>query len=154
MILRLIPLMLQRFQEIHDAQKGLGQDEQNKSVFGKCRQYTKELSVLVSWSLEESMERAISMESRGYGIGKRTHFSLFRWEWRDIVMMIFLLVLYGITFWQIGCSAYHTSYFPAIRITALSLAGKIGFISFGVASITPMILEKISNRKYKDGDRL
>lgn len=45
------------------------------------------MSILVSWSLESSIESADSMEARGYGLKGRTSFNLYRIERRDVVLI-------------------------------------------------------------------
>lgn len=143
MVFRLVPLMGQRFRVIHDAQKCLGASTKEKSLPEKARQFTKELSILISWFLEESMERAISMESRGYGVKRRTSFTLFRWETKDRVVFVVLLLLYGITSWQLFTGAYQSTFFPKIRMAGLSWRGIWGSLSFGLAILMPVVLEII-----------
>lgn len=143
MVFRLVPLIGQRFREIHDAQKCLGVNTKEKSLPEKARQFTKELSILISWFLEESMERAISMESRGYGVKKRTSFFLFRWETKDSIVFVVLMLLYGITLWQLFTGAYQSTFFPEIRMTGLSWGGIVGSLSFGIAMLIPVVLEGI-----------
>lgn len=141
MVFRLVPLMGQRFREIHDAQKCLGVNTKDKSLPEKVGQFTKELSILISWFLEESMERAISMESRGYGVKKRTSFCLFHWGTKDGVVFVMLMLLYGITLWQLLIGAYQSTFFPTIRMVGFSWESIGGGLSFGIAMLMPAIIE-------------
>lgn len=85
MILRFIPLMRQRYRVIHEGQIGMGRYNnpysKKKNVLyafmgfiEKIRHRIKEISILISWSLENSIETSDSMESRGYGLKGRTSY--------------------------------------------------------------------------------
>ena len=86
MIFRYVPLLKERYSEIHMGQVCLGRGNE-KGFFNKIRQFGKEVSILVSWSLESSIESADSMEARGYGLKGRTSFNLYRIERRDVVLI-------------------------------------------------------------------
>lgn len=92
MIFRYVPLLKERFAEIRMGQACLT-GNQKKSRIARIRQFGKELSILVSWSLESSIESADSMEARGYGLRGRTSFHLYRFTKRDLLL---LLVMCGL----------------------------------------------------------
>ena len=60
MIFRFVPLLRTRFELIGEGQKALYAGDE-KGFIGKIRQFGKEVSILVSWSLESSIESADSM---------------------------------------------------------------------------------------------
>ena len=77
MILRYIPLLKDRYRQIHEAQLGLGKIDRNAEskankvnvgLFERIRLFIKEILILISWSLESSIETSASMEARGYGL--------------------------------------------------------------------------------------
>ena len=92
MIFRYIPLLKSRMQEIRMGQICMGRNNQT-GLIKKIRQFGKEVSILVSWSLESSIETADSMEARGYGLKGRTSFHLYRFTRRDLWMLLLLLGL-------------------------------------------------------------
>lgn len=54
------------------------------------------MSIVVTWALENALDTADSMKSRGYGLPKRTAFSLFRFTLRDGICLGVLAALGGI----------------------------------------------------------
>ena len=54
------------------------------------------VSIVVTWALENALDTADSMKSRGYGLPKRTAFSLFRFTLRDGICLGVLAALGGI----------------------------------------------------------
>ena len=77
MIFRFIPLLKARFREISMGQRCMGRHVTG-GFMAKLRQVTKEVSILISWSLEAAIETSDSMEARGYGLPGRTSFHLFK----------------------------------------------------------------------------
>lgn len=93
MVLNFIPKFKRHFKEIDESQKALG-IYTSKSYVDKIRSKIRVLSILVTWSLENSVETADSMRARGYGLKGRTSYSIFHWTVRDTVMAI---LVFGLT---------------------------------------------------------
>ncbi len=113
-IFRSIPLLRKRFSDIDSAQKAMGRGE-IKGPVRRVGQYSKELSILIAWSLEASIDTADSMTARGYGIGRRTNFHLFRFRARDFCMLAVILVLGGAAVWARYYGFGRVYYYPTIR---------------------------------------
>ena len=93
MVFRFVPRYRIQIQETLNAQKQLGKQGQGKNVITKMRNGIRMLSGMLTWALEHAVETAQSMKNRGYGLEKRTSYSLFHWEVRDTSMLIVILVL-------------------------------------------------------------
>nr|WP_256442220.1 energy-coupling factor transporter transmembrane component T [Eubacterium sp. MSJ-13] len=115
MVLRFIPMMVKRWREIHEAQIGM-LCTQDTGVMSKAKQFTKELSILVSWSLENSIDTSVSMESRGYGTGRRSSYHRFRIKTRDILFMAVFTALSVFIIYILLTGRFETYYFPEINI--------------------------------------
>ena len=70
-------------QTVSEAQTCIGRDTKNGSVFRRVGNAIKIFSIMVTWSLENAIETADSMRSRGYGLPGRTAFSIYRFDDRD-----------------------------------------------------------------------
>lgn len=91
MIFRYIPLLKRRYNEIHLANEALGAYN-NRSAFRSIGNSAHEFSVLVSWSLEESIETARQMEAKGYGYGRRSSYHRFVFTKMDRVRMVIITI--------------------------------------------------------------
>ena len=135
MVLRFIPMMIRRWHEIHEAQLGM-LCAQGTGFMAKTKQYTKELSILISWCFENSIDTAVSMESRGYGTGRRSSYHRFRLKKADVFFLILFMVLSFFIVYTFGIGKFETYYFPEIyikRTDAVSYAALISeiiYISF------------------------
>ena len=92
------------------------------------------LSTLTSWALEGSVITADSMRSRGYGCGKRTTFSIYRFENRDKVLLaVMILLAFLVVFCGIHDAASVT-YTPQLSIqswqNSYTKAGLMAYIAF------------------------
>lgn len=115
MVLRFIPMMIKRWREIHEAQIGM-LCTQNTGMIPKAKQFTKELSILIAWSLENSIDTSVSMESRGYGTGRRSSYHRFRIKKRDIIFMIAFIAISVLIIYTLCTGRFETYYFPKIEI--------------------------------------
>lgn len=149
MIFRFIPLLQQRFREIHNGQKCMGRNYGSGSWLRKLRQFFKELSILISWSLEASIESADSMEARGYGLRGRSSFHLYRFRKKDGVVMGILLLLGMIS--VAGCVLGKTTiyYYPNIWIKEADILFYATLVAYLGLMITPMIIDVKGEQRWK-----
>ncbi len=147
--LRMIPLFVHRYREISDGQKGLGRDKSNMGFLNKCRFEAKKISILIGWSLENSVKTGISMESRGYGAKRRTSFHLFRFRRSDASALISMILLSIYPLILLVRGKFKVNFFPQIEMTSFTAERLAALIMIIVTSLIPAIvtvIEKIRNR--------
>ncbi|CAM5199501.1 Energy-coupling factor transporter transmembrane protein EcfT OS=Lysinibacillus sphaericus OX=1421 GN=LS41612_12315 PE=4 SV=1 [Lysinibacillus sphaericus] len=93
--LRLVPRFRHQLTQIVQAQKVIGMDFTTGSLWHRIKCTVQILSILITWALDNAIDTADSMKARGYGVKKRTAFSIFIFERRDgfVLAMIILLFL-------------------------------------------------------------
>lgn len=140
MVLSFVPKFVKQFKRIDEVQRGLG-IYATDSYFDKIKCKLRVISILITWSLENSIDTSDSMRSRGYGLKQRTNYSNFKWRSDDTLFAIILLVLSipTITLIIMGYSDFnYYPYFSKINIDLLSILLYIGLFSL---MFTPTILE-------------
>lgn len=147
MVFRMVPLMIKRWHDIHDAQKGMGCTAGNSTI-GRMKQFVKEISILISWCLENSIDTSISMESRGYGIGKRTSFHRFKWHIYDIITIVTIITIIILIFVSILNGGFRVNFFPEININQFSLYEKVLAVVYGVYAVMPLLIESFNINTY------
>lgn len=150
MIFRFVPLLRTRFELIGEGQKALFAGDE-KGFIGKIRQFGKEVSILVSWSLESSIESADSMAARGYGLKGRTSYNLFKIRTADIITLLLSMLLGGITIISYTAGVNKLYYYPVIRVVEsspkwLELAGYVSFIAL---LAMPLAIDLIGELRWK-----
>ncbi|MBP3560281.1 MAG: energy-coupling factor transporter transmembrane protein EcfT, partial [Clostridia bacterium] len=106
-------------------------------------------SIMITWALENAIETADSMKSRGYGLKGRTAFSIYRFDERDQYTLIWfsfcgLFLLSGTLL-----SAFGFRYFPNVRYAALDMTTIPFYCVYFALCITPVILNLKEERKWK-----
>ena len=76
MTLRFVPLFRRQLEVVRQAQFCIGRDASCGSVWQRVRRAVTIFSIMVTWALENAIETADSMKSRGYGLRGRTAFSI------------------------------------------------------------------------------
>ena len=95
MTLRFVPKFKAQLQVVARAQTCIGRDASNGTLLQRTRKGLTILSIMVTWSLENAIETADSMKSRGYGLPGRTAFSIYRFDDRDRAALLWLLFCGG-----------------------------------------------------------
>lgn len=149
MTLRFIPKFKAQIKVISNAQRCVGRDVSNGSIIKRAKNGIKILSIMVTWALENAIETADSMKTRGYGLPGRTAFSLYRFDKRDTkaLMVIGGTGLYVILGALLGKLNYR--YFPTMKGTTINLYTISIFIAYITLCATPIVIEIMEDRKWK-----
>lgn len=141
MVLRFVPRFKAQIRVISNAQKCIGRDVSNGNFMDKVRNGLKILSIMTTWALENAIDTADSMKSRGYGLPGRTSFSMFRFDNRDkgvlaaLTLLIFL-VLIG------AMNGQNTmQYFPSIKATELTGFSILIYGIYSLLCFFPLIID-------------
>ena len=149
MTLRFIPKFKAQLQLVTDAQKSIGRDISEGTLWQRMKIAITVLSIMVTWALENAIETADSMKSRGYGLKGRTAFSIYRFDDRDKLALLYLgfCGLYLLAGSMV--SAFGFRYFPSIRyigLNAMTLSFQFVYLSL---CLMPVVLNGAEERKWK-----
>ena len=142
MALRLVPRFLSQLRAVSQAQRCVGRDVSGGSPLQRLKNGVTVLSITVTWAMENAMETADSMKSRGYGLPGRTAFSIYRFDSRDRAALGWLLfcglsILAG---WAAGGLDWR--YYPTMKG---ALAGVLPIslqLVYLALCLTPVILNR------------
>ncbi len=149
MALRFVPRFTAQIKVVSNAQKCLGRDVSNGSLLRRARNGIKILSIMVTWSLENAIETADSMRSRGYGLPGRTAFSIYRFDKRDKSAMIFLLFC-GV-YIMIGSllGGLYFRYFPTMKGVGLEPYPVSLYLCYLALCIIPVVINIREDQRWK-----
>lgn len=146
--LRYIPLLRAQARRVRDAQKALGLFREENAV-DRLRGELRIFSVLVTWALENGIITADSMSARGYGIGRRTRFALFRFRPRDAALCAACLALGGYVAACIAASALPFSFYPRFSLPAPGAPGAFAYLAYALLAFFPGLLEVEERIRWK-----
>lgn len=114
MVMRFVPNFKMQIQKISDAQKCIGRDVTSGTKKEKIRHGMKILSIMFTWALENAIDSADSMRSRGYGLKDRSTFSIYRFDARDTAAAVFLAAMTLIVVAGATMGKCYIEFYPAI----------------------------------------
>lgn len=114
--------------------------ERGKGIIGKAKEGISILSIMITWSMENAVDTADSMKSRGCGLRGRTAFSLFAFDGRDALAMTYILLMSGIIAAGAVNGAVYFRYFPTIAAGGGG-ASMIVVIAYAALNFMPLLIE-------------
>ena len=149
MTLRFIPKFKAQLANVVDAQKSIGRDISEGSLWHRTKIAVTVLSIMVTWALENAIETADSMKSRGYGLKGRTAFSIYRFDDRDKMALTFLGFCAFYLLSGSMVSAFGFRYFPSIRYIGLNAATLSFQFVYLILCMMPVVLNRAEERTWK-----
>lgn len=148
MTLRFVPKFTSQIKVVSEAQRCIGRDVSEGSIIQRARNGLTILSIMVTWSLENAIETADSMKSRGYGLPGRTAFSIYRFDSRDKTALLWLLFCGGyiISGWLAG--GVYWRYYPTMRGVPPGPFPVSFMVVYLALCLTPLILNLREDRVW------
>lgn len=139
--LRLVPRFRHQLAQIVQAQKVIGMDYTAGSLWHRIKCIVRILSILITWALDNAIDTADSMKARGYGIKKRTAFSLFVFERRDGIVLAIILVLFltNLAAGFIGATTFY--FYPTFSALKWDIGSILFYSSYLLLLSIPLIIE-------------
>lgn len=139
MTLRFVPRFAAQYRRVRQAQKALGRGE--RGFFGRVRAFAAVVSTMITWSLENALDTADSMRSRGYGLPGRTSFSIYRFTDRDRAALLLILGLgfFVAAGWIGGGMAFR--YYPAVHAGEVTVWSVSFLFAYAALCLMPLILD-------------
>lgn len=131
MVLRFVPKytrFARRTREIQNA------NEFNEGK--KIKNGMKVYSITATWALETSIDTADSMKARGYGKSRRTNYHNYKFELRDLALVLWVVLLSAIILIVANIDKIHTFFYPTLR----NKESVIVLVAYIVLCITPILI--------------
>ena len=148
MTLRYVPLFRRQAVKTNQAQKALGLYKED-SIPDTLRGGMRVFSVMVTWALENGVITADSMTARGYGVGKRSHFAIFRFRRADGILVALALTLLAVTLLGLGLGAVGWVFYPRLVPPAFSALSYLCYSAYGLLCLLPATLEILEAIKWR-----
>ena len=149
MTLRFVPKFKAQINTVIDAQKTIGRDITEGSLWHRIKIAITVLSIMITWALENAIETADSMKSRGYGLKGRSAFSIYRMDDRDTMALLYLGFCGFYLLAGTLLSAFGFRYFPSIRYIGLNCVTLSFQFVYLILCLMPVVLNWAEDRKWK-----
>lgn len=96
----------------------------------------RELSALLTWSMEEGLDTADSMKARGYGVGRRSFYAAYRFNVRDgLALALVGALLFLCVFCVMGGVRF--DFYPRFDSAAFGRAGVVAVCAYAALAALP-----------------
>lgn len=149
MILRFIPKFRSQLKKTAAAQRCIGRGADQGNLLRRIHNSIRILSAVIGWTIENSVETADSLKSRGYGLKHRTAYSLFHFSFRDSAAVIVIILCST----AVGMAAFFERtefyYYPMIYPVETGYIDIAVYSAFFILCIFPLTVGIKEDRKWK-----
>jgi ABC-type cobalt transport system, permease component CbiQ and related transporters len=149
MVLRFVPRYQNQIKRISYAQRSIGKDVTQGSLLRRARNGLTILSIMTTWALENAIETADSMKSRGYGLPGRTSYSLYRFDNRDKGFMAIMLCLIAVVILGEVNGENTMRFFPSIKIAEVTPFSILVYAAYLGLCMLPVIQHMMEAIKWR-----
>lgn len=149
MSLRFLPRFREQYGNVRQARKCLGADPGEGSILKRIRNEISVLSIMISWALENAVDTADSMKSRGYGLHGRTAFSIYRFSGKDgLLTSAFCLLSTFVIFAKVS-DVISWKFFPRFKLAPLTPLSAAVYAVYLVLMLIPLALDIAQDRAFE-----
>lgn len=148
MSLRFIPLVYKNAKDIYNAQIIMNTFDTSK-LSGKFKLFCNVFSALISLSIENAIETADTMRSRGFGNKCRTAFTLFSFRKKDIGIISFVLIADCIITGFLFTALDDFYYYPALRFAVWDPKCLVLYFVYTLLCLLPIINDLTEDIRWK-----
>ncbi len=149
MTLRTVPIFRKRIKAITRAQKCIGRSPFDGAPMKRVKSGLAILSIMITWSMENAIETADSMKSRGFGVAKRTSFSIYSFTKRDKKVLFAICILSAYVAIGGAMGVFSFACFPYISMAKISPYAFSVYFAELLLFIIPIIVEVTELKKWK-----
>ena len=149
MSLRFVPKFSAQLKNVRNAQRSIGKDISDGSVLNRIKNGIRIISIMLSWSMENAIETADSMKSRGFGLKGRTAYSIYKFDRRDLIVLIIVALLGVMVSVAVIAGVIDFYYFPLIKGNLTDIMSIATFFLYGILMLIPTILNAGEGIKWK-----
>ncbi len=141
MTLRFVPKFRAQIHAVSESQRCVGRSVSDGTVLRRIRNGVTILSILITWSLENAIETADSMRSRGYGLPGRTAYSIYRFDDRDRLALLWLGFC-GVTILAAWIAkGFYWRWYPSVRFAAFDPIVVFFHLVYFALCFTPLAMD-------------
>ena len=149
MALRFVPKFIAQFNVVRNTQKCIGRDISDGPLFYKLKNAVKIISIMITWALENAIETADSMKSRGHGLKGRTAFSIYHFSRRDAAVLTAIIIIGFILILMSIIDVAKFRYFPSVKGNVINIAVIAYYILYFDLMILPFIINVREGVRWK-----
>ncbi len=140
MILRFVPLFKRQAKKISLAQTGMGESASQGNLLNRAKHGLSIMSALITWGLESAVTTADSMRSRGNGLPGRTQYSPYKFDSRDVVLSVVLMLCMAVLGAASGLNRLSINFYPAFVMKQDGIIAIAALAGYALLLFIPILI--------------
>jgi energy-coupling factor transport system permease protein len=149
MAMGLVPRLRRRLQELMLIQRTRGVTVLEGSLGQRARSGARLVGTLLSWTLEDALQTADSMQARGYGTGSRSTYIGYKFRLRDGWTIAGLVISAAVLLYAWGNGHGFMIIYPRLGTYALSLGDRLALAGYLIYLLLPLGWEWRDRRAWR-----
>ncbi len=148
-LLRTVPRVKARAIRIEISREGIGRGIRQGCLWSRFLHLISLISILITWTLEDFVESAVSMRSRGYSLKGRTAFSIYRFDNRDRGLVIAFFWCITLVMMAVLFNQTSMCFDPVIIMNPITTWSYLFYIGYAVFLLLPMALQIVGEYHFR-----
>ena len=123
-------------ENVIEARKKQKNKKGRDKIIDSIKEGSRTFSITTTWALENSIYTADSMKARGFGTGRRTNYSNYKFQKRDYLLMGWLVILWLVVVFSLEREKVYTYYYPFIQVKN----NVVVYLIYGLLCLTPVLI--------------
>lgn len=152
-ILRMVPRISRQSKKLDTARSAIGRGRGSGNVFSRINHFFRELSALITWTLEALGGLSDAARSRGVLLKGRRAYSVYRFDNRDRALVICLFAFLSMTLFAVLLGQTGARFDPYLRFPQVTALSYVGFMGYGAFCLLPMWLDVRTAIRFRSSRR-
>lgn len=147
--MRMFPRLKAQARKMHTARRGIGRGMGHGSAFHRLKNAVSLFSALITWVIEALKTLSDSMQSRGISLHGRTAFSQYRWDDRDCIFLLAMVVCMTLTAMAWLLEQTQAVFDPRIVMPPITPMSYLFYAGYAGLCLLPLGLDMITHLRWK-----
>lgn len=148
-LLRSVPRIKERAVKIEKSRQGIGKGIGQGTLVQRMGHLIALISIVITWTLEDFVESAVSMKSRGYSLKGRTAFSIYRFDYRDRSLVLGMFSCMTVIWMAMVLDQTKVLYDPMIVMNPVTPMSYVFYIVYTIFLLFPFGLQLYAEWSFK-----
>ena len=148
-VLRSIPLFSRKMKDIRMGQKAVDTAGENAGKRQRFKSGIRAFSMMITWALENSVDTALSMRARGYGLRGRVSYHDQRFDKRDTALTLIMAVLAAGIIAGAALGFNTMEYYPETIFPEINAQSVLLYCAYLIFCMLPLLIDIGEDLKWK-----
>ena len=146
--LRMFTKLKATSKKVLQAQEGIGKGIKHGNIYTRLIHFKRMVSIVLVWFFDDCIQSSKSMCSRGYTLKNRTQFSIYRFDNRDRIFVVYVTSLITVQCIALLLDQVSISYNPIIIWNKITIVSYLFYFGYLLFTLLPLLLQWKNNIKF------